>query len=50
VLPAVSGVAAGALVNQAGLVPAIVGAGLALAGLAAAAALTMPVLRRHAGR
>jgi len=50
VLPAVSGVAAGALVTQVGVVPAIAGAGLALAGIAAGAALAMPVLRRYAGR
>ena len=50
VLPAMSGMAAGVLVGQVGLRPAIAAAGLALAAVAALAALAMPVLWRHPGR
>lgn len=49
VLPALSGVAAGALVRHVGLVPAVAASGLTLAGIAALAMLGMPVLRRYAG-
>jgi MFS family permease len=50
VLPAMSGLAAGVLVGQVGLRPAIATSGLALAGVALLAALAMPALRRHPGR
>lgn len=50
VLPALSGVVAGALLRQLGLVAAVTASGLALAILAAAAAAGMAVLRRYPGR
>ena len=50
VVPALSGVAAGALVNQTGVGTAIAASGLGLATIAVLGALAMPVLRRHAGR
>lgn len=50
VLPAMSGVAAGVLVDQVGVRHAIAGSGLALATIAVLAALAMPALRRHSGR
>ena len=49
VLPAMSGLAAGVLVGQVGLRPAIAASGLALAAVALLAALAMPALRRHPG-
>lgn len=49
VVPALSGVAAGALVQQVGVRPAVATAGLLLAGVGAMAALAMPALRRHSG-
>jgi hypothetical protein len=49
VLPAMSGVAAGALVEQVGVRYAIAGSGLTLATIAVLAALAMPGLRRHSG-
>jgi MFS-type transporter involved in bile tolerance (Atg22 family) len=49
VLPAMSGLAAGVLVGQVGLRPAIAASGLALAAAAALAAMAMPALRRHPG-
>lgn len=49
VVPALSGVAAGALLQQVGVRPAVAAAGLLLAGVGAVAALAMPALRRHAG-
>ena len=49
VLPALSGVLAGALLRQVGVVAAVAAAGLALALVAALATRAMPVLRRHAG-
>jgi MFS family permease len=50
VVPALSGLAAGALVNQVGVRYAIAGCGLTLAAIAVLGALAMPVLRRHSGR
>ena len=50
VLPALSGVAAGALLRQLGLTAAVAAAGLALAGVAAVAMVAMPALRRYPGR
>lgn len=50
VLPALSGVAAGALLRQVGLGAAVAAAGLALAGVAAVAMAAMPALRRYPGR
>jgi MFS family permease len=50
VVPALSGVAAGALVASVGVRHAITGTGLALAAIAVLAALAMPALRRHPGR
>ena len=50
VLPAMSGLAAGVVVGQVGLRPAIAPAGLLLVAVALLAALAMPVLRRHPGR
>ncbi len=49
VLPALSGVVAGVLVNQLGVTTAIAVAGLALAGMAGIGAIAMPALRRTAG-
>jgi MFS family permease len=49
VLPALSGVAAGALLRQVGVVSAVAWAGLLLAAVAVLAAAAMPALRRHAG-
>lgn len=49
VLPALSGVAAGALLRQVGVVSAVAWAGLLLAAVAVLAAVAMPALRRHAG-
>jgi MFS family permease len=49
VLPALSGVAAGALLRQVGVVSAVAWAGLLLATVALLAAVAMPALRRHAG-
>ena len=50
VVPALSGVAAGALVNVVGVVPAIEISGLALAAIAALATWRMARLRRYSGR
>lgn len=50
VLPAMSGLAAGVLVGQVGLRPAIGATGLALAIIAVLAALAMPTLWRDPGR
>ncbi len=50
VVPALSGVAAGALLNQVGVRQAIAAAGAALALSAIAGAMAMPVLRRQPGR
>lgn len=50
VLPALSGVVAGALLRQVGLTAAVAAAGLALAGVAAVATAVMPALRRYPGR
>lgn len=50
VMPALSGVGAGVLVDRVGLRPAIAGCGLALATVALAAMAAMPALRRYAGR
>jgi MFS family permease len=50
VMPAASGVLAGALVSQMGVRLAIAGAGMALASVAVLAALNMPALRRYSGR
>jgi MFS family permease len=50
VLPALSGVAAGVLVKQLGVVAAVAVAGLALAGIAAFALIAMSALRRYPGR
>ena len=49
VIPALSGVAAGALVEQVGVRPAVATAGLVLAAAGAGAAMAMPALRRHTG-
>jgi MFS family permease len=49
VVPALSGLLAGVLVDRVGVQDAITAAGLALAAIAVLAALSMPVLRRHAG-
>ncbi len=49
VLPALSGVAAGALLRQVGVVSAIAWAGMLLAAVVVLALFTMPHLRRHAG-
>lgn len=50
VLPALSGVAAGALLRQVGLGAAVAAAGLTLAGAAAVAMAALPTLRRYPGR
>ncbi|MES2936255.1 MAG: MFS transporter [Pseudomonadota bacterium] len=49
VLPALSGMAAGALLGHADVATAITACGLALAALAGTAALGLPVLRRYTG-
>lgn len=49
VLPALSGVAAGALLGQVGVAAAMAACGIALAALAVAAAASLPALRRYAG-
>lgn len=49
VLPALSGVVAGALLRQVGVVSAVAWAGLLLAAVAVLAAAAMPALRHHAG-
>ena len=50
VMPAMSGLAAGALVGQVGLRTAVAASGLVLAGVALVAAVVMTALRRHSGR
>jgi hypothetical protein len=50
VVPALSGLVAGAVLNQVGLGPAIAACGLAIAAIAVVAAFAMPVLRQHSAR